>query len=479
MTTAQKGLKDHTSSEQIADFAVQVQLANVPPEVVQRACDLILDATGCALASLGQDFARQTFRSVSSLAGQGARGVVGHTQRLPMRDAALLNGLLMHGLAFDDTHTAGVVHLTVSLLPTVLAVGCQIGATGAAILEAYVAGLEVGARLATAAQGGFHRQGWHPTSLVGTIASAVAAGRLLKLDRAQLVDVQGIALSMAGGSLQFLADGSWTKRLHPGWAAQAGITAAWLAAGGFPAPRESLDGRHGLFGLHLSDPAPALANLQTLLQGLSPQGQATPWELMRVAIKPYPICHLLHGATEAAIQLHRQGVDMTAVEAIAVRIPQDIVPVVCEPVAAKRKPTTDYEAKFSLPHAVATGLLRGRLGLAELEPAALNATDVQRVMQLVNYEIDTESTYPRHYSGEVTARLRGGQQVSARVPVNLGHDERPLSRADIENKFHAHAANVLPPAHAQALQNAIQGLPTAAHLAALEDLLTFSPSQNL
>jgi 2-methylcitrate dehydratase PrpD len=174
-----------------------------------------------------------------------------------------------------------------------------------------------------------------------------------------------------------------------------------------------------------------------------------------VAVKPYPACHLLHGATEAAIALHRQGIDTRTVRRVLARVPADAVAVVCEPLASKRRPRTDYEAKFSLPYAVASGLLRGRLGLADLEPGALIAADARQLMDRIEYEVDASTTYPRHYPGEVVVELEDGRRHSARIAVNLGHEERPLTRPDVEEKFFANAGRHASAARARALRDAI------------------------
>jgi 2-methylcitrate dehydratase PrpD len=468
-----------TLATRIADWVNALESARIPETVARRACELILDAVGCGLAALDEPFATRTIASVSKLSGDGPRCVIGRPGGLPMRDAALLNGLLMHGLDFDDTHTDGVVHLTVGVLPAALAVASQTGASGRAMLEACIAGLEVGARLAAAARGGFHRQGWHPTALVGTFAATITAGRLLRLDAAGLVRAQGIALSLAGGSLQFLDDGSWTKRLHPGWAAQAGITAASLAADGFPAPTEAYEGRFGLYRLHLPEPEAALERLDAAVAGLHPDGTATPWETLRVAIKPYPACHLLHGATEAAITLHRRGVELGSIRRIVARVPADVVPVVCEPSDAKRRPRSDYEAKFSLPYAVATALLRGRFDLSDLEADALSAPAALDLMDRVEYRTDPDTTYPRHYPGEVVIEFVDGHRIGQRIPVNLGHEERPLDRADVEAKFHANARRTVDADRAVAIRDAILGLAGLPEARALEPLLSLKPIPDL
>ena len=203
----------------------RLKLEDVPPHVALRARHLMLDAFGCALASRREEYATRYFAAVRELTGVGAnspnatrdgRGVIGYAARLPMRDAALMNGVLAHGLDYDDTHMAGVIHLTVSVLPAVLALGGERNASGRDVLTAYIAGLEAGARIASVVKSGLHAHGFHPTGVVGAFAGALAAGKLIGLNVDQLVQAQGIALSLASGSLQFIEDGSWTKRLHPG-----------------------------------------------------------------------------------------------------------------------------------------------------------------------------------------------------------------------------------------------------------------------
>jgi len=232
-----------------AGFTHGLSLAQVPAEVSLRARHLMLDAIGCALAARHETFAARFFSAISAMAGDsaGSSGVIGFSHRLPLRDAAMLNGILMHGLDYDDTHMAGVVHLTVSVLPTVLSMSAQRGASGADMLVAYIAAIEAGARIASASTGGFHAQGFHPTGVVGAFASTLGAARILGLTPTQMVHAQGTVLSLASGSLQFIEDGAWTKRIHPGWAAQAGITAATFAANDIVGSEAPYTGRYGLY----------------------------------------------------------------------------------------------------------------------------------------------------------------------------------------------------------------------------------------
>jgi 2-methylcitrate dehydratase PrpD len=453
-------------SEQLAAFTARLSLAEVPGAVALRAKHLILDAIGCGFAARQEEFAGRIAASVAKLAGEGPRRVLGMAYRLPLRDAAVVNGALMHGLDYDDTHAAGVIHLTVSAFPAALGTAAHVGASGAELLAAYIAGVETGARIAAVVKSGFHQVGFHPTGVVGAFAASLVAGRLMKLAPQRLTSAQGIALSLASGNLQFIEDGSWTKRIHPGWAAACGISAAALAADDIPAPREAYEGRFGLYRSHLPPAA-----LEACDFSLATAGLGSAWEIDQVAVKPFPACHFLHGCAEAAIELHRAGVDPERVRSIRALVPEGVVKAVCEPLAAKRRPKSDYDAKFSLPYAVASGLARGRLGLAELAPAAFVEPRIERLMDKVEYAIDTASTFPRHYSGEVVVTLDDGRTASNRVAVNPGNPERPLTNAAIEAKYFENCAISLEETHARTIRDLVLDLESVKNAVQLEAAL--------
>jgi 2-methylcitrate dehydratase PrpD len=453
-------------SEQLADFAAGLSLRAVPEAVSLRARHLLLDAIGCAFAARAEPFAKRIAASVARLAGEGPRGVVGMRYRLPLRDAALVNGMLMHGLDYDDTHAAGVVHLTASTFPAGLAAAAQSGAPGEQLLAAYIAGVEAGARLAAVAKGAFHQAGFHPTGVIGAFASSLVAGRVMALSTARLAGAQGIALSLASGNLQFLEDGSWTKRIHPGWAATCGLTAAALAADDIPAPREPYEGRFGLYRSHLPPQALAACDFSVATAGLG-----SVWEIENVAVKPFPACHFVHACADAAIALHRAGVDPERIRSVVAHVPQGVVEAVCEPVAAKRRPQNDYDAKFSIPYAVASGLARGRLGLAELRSDALVEPRIEHLMDKVDYAVDAAFDFPRYYGGEVAVTLHDGRTLNHRVAVNRGNPERPLANNEIEAKFLENCSLTLPEASARRIRDLVLGLDSLASTAQLEAAL--------
>ncbi|EIF28622.1 uncharacterized protein involved in propionate catabolism [Burkholderia sp. Ch1-1] len=441
-----------TLSGQYARFGVGLQLRDVPHAVQTRAKHLILDAVGIALASRGYPYADVSFAAFSEF-GNGSSPVIGYGRRLGLRDAAMMNGVLIHGLDFDDTHSRGVIHSTSSALSCVLALADRDAVSGADLLAAYIVAMEVSTRVASAARGGFHDAGFHPTGLVGAFGCAVAAARLLQLDEARVAHAQGIVLSMAAGSLEFLEDGAWTKRAHPGFAAASAITAATLAKHGFTGPRLAYEGRFGLYASHLGKP------LDAADREIASEGLGSSWQIDEVAIKPLPACHFTHAVADAAMALHREhrfsAESLDSIRRMVARVPRGTVEIVCEPVDAKRKPVTAYDAQFSVPYIVATALLKGRFTLDELEPAALADPAVLALAARVDYEIDPDTTFPRHYTGEVVVEHSDGSRVAHREAINRGCADRPVSNDDIVAKFYANAQRSVSRSAAEQIARAV------------------------
>lgn len=440
-------------SEQLAHFAGTFPTDQIPSVVTARAKHFILDAVGIALASTTYDFAHRAVTAICGLAGSGEAAVIGMPMRLPARDAALLNGILIHGLDFDDTHSGGVIHATSSVLPTVLAVGARQRASGREMLAAYVLGVEVAARLGAVAKGAFHQVGFHPTGLIGAFACTLAAGRLMGLGEKQLVMAQGLALSAGSGSLEFLEDGAWNKRFHPGWAANAGITVAALAQQGFIGAKRAYEGRFGLYASHLQD------HFDPTNLALATDGLGDTWELLQVAVKPYPACHFVHGCIDAAVALVRdQKLDHGEVERIRALVPGEVVKTVCEPMANKRRPANSYDAQFSIPYTVGAALRRGRFTLDELEDDALGDRQILSLADRTTYEVDPATTFPRHYTGEVIVTTRDGRTLHHREAINRGNAERPLSEAAIIEKFHSNAVRAVSPERARQIERLLLSL---------------------
>jgi 2-methylcitrate dehydratase PrpD len=443
---------DRPLAEELSQFVLQLSYDAIPAAVRERAKHLILDSVGIALASTKYPFASVSLSALEEL-GTGKSAVIGIGRRLALRDAVLMNGILIHGLDFDDTHSRGVIHATASSFPCALALADRANMDGRTLLSAYVAAMEVATRLGSVAKGGFHQVGFHPTGLIGAFGCALAAARILGLDPDRATMAQGIVLSMASGSLEFLEDGAWTKRLHPGWAGVAGITAATLAKHGFVGPRAAYDGRFGLYASHLGN------HFEKVDLGLATENLGRSWQIDEVAVKPIPACHFTHAAADAAIALHKAyGLSNKDIRRVRALVPQEVVKTVCEPVANKRNPANSYDAQFSIPYTVATGLLKGRFTLAELEDEALHDSAVLSLASRVDYEVDPASTFPRHYTGEVIVDTEDGRRLRHREGINRGCADRPLTNDEVVAKFLDNAERAVSRDTAERIRNAVLDL---------------------
>ncbi|MFT3966273.1 MAG: MmgE/PrpD family protein [Sphingobium sp.] len=445
--------REESASMGLARFAADLRLADVPEAVVQRAKLHILDALGLGLASQAQDYGRSAVAGGAALSAGGAGhcSIIGSAARMEVRDAALVNGILIHGLDFDDTHLASIIHPTCTALPVALSLGEAIGADGEALLAAFLAGAETGIRIGGAVKGGFHHVGYHATGIVSHFASAVTAGKLIGLDADRIRAAQGIAGSTASGIQVFLEEGAWTKRFHPGWGAVAGITAARLAQNGFKGPSRPYEGKFGLFDTHLHG---AEADLAELTAGLG-----TEWRFGDTALKPYPVCHFIHGCADAAIELHGEigGAVIARVDAY---LPQPTLHIIAEPAEAKERPATDYEAKFSAQFVVAACLLKGRFGLPDLQPEALADAAVRDLAPRVACHADPDSAFPAYFSGGVRVTLADGRVLDRHVRVNSGAGERAMTPEAVAAKFMASASMTVGTDQAERIRDAALSLET-------------------
>ena len=428
-----------TISERLSEFALTLQFEEIPIAVSAQAKLHMLDAIGIGIASSSHDFAKKTLHSLMSLQESNDQqyAVLGVPHKLSMRDAILVNGTYIHGLDFDDTHAAGVIHASSSAMAALLSVGQRYQITGQEALVAYLAAIEVASRIASAANGGFHAKGFHPTGLVGIFGAIVLVGRVMQLTSDELTNALGIALSMASGVMEFLEGGAWTKRMHPGWAASSAVTACAMAKNGFIGPRNAFEGRYGLFNTHTD--SGNLASLEKCTNGLG-----LIWEMQNISLKPYPACHYNHAFADAAITLRNQnGFEIENIKSIKARISEKQVQVVCEPQASKRIPKNSYEAQFSIHFVIATSLIKGQFTLKELEDDVIFDPQILALCQKIEYELDPKSAFPEFYSGEVEIQLKSGEVLIHREQMNRGSSAKPLSQEEVLRKFDSNAEGII------------------------------------
>jgi len=425
-----------------ARFVLGLTGAGIPAPVTAKAAVLMLDTLGSCLASSREDFGRAVLDSAERLGGPPESTLIGTKTKTGAASAALANATLAHGLDFDDTREDAIVHTGCVAVTTALAVGEAVGASGRAVLEATIAGVELMCRVGLAVPGRFHARHFHPTSLTGSFAAAAVAGKLYHLNEDQLVHAFGICGSQAGGIIEYLADGSWTKRLHPGWAAHAGVAAVILARAGFTGPETVFEGAHGFYQAFAGGSAEA--KVDALLDTLGHQ-----WELEQLTLKPYPCGSIAQPYMDCALRLReKHQIRPEDIASVSCRTAEGPVPRLWEPLAAKHRPANGYAAKFSLPYLLAVMFVKGRASLAEFTDEAVRHPAVLEVAGKVGYELDPTIDYPRQFIGRVAVRLRDGRQLEESQDHPRGGPDSPMSRDEVEAKFRGNASLAVPDAQA-------------------------------
>jgi 2-methylcitrate dehydratase PrpD len=356
--------------------------------------------------------------------------------------------MLCHGLDFDDTHSDSVSHVSAVVGPAALAAAEDARATGRELFTAIVAGNEVVTRVGMAASGAFHARGFHPTAICGVFGAAAAACRLAGAGRERTASALGISGSFAGGLFAYLEDGTATKPLHPAWAAHGAILAARLASLGAEGPPSVLEGKFGLYHAFVDrrvDLEPQLADL------------GSRWETPRIAYKPYPACHFIHGSLGATASLLPE-LSPGEVDEIVVTVPEAGVSLVLEPVAAKVAPRTEYEAKFSLQYSTAAMLVHGQVGVRSYTDEAIADPRVRELAEKVRYETKVFPSYPAAFPGGVRIRLRDGRVLEAELPYQRGGPDNPMPRSEVLAKFRENASLALSDASREALASRVLAL---------------------
>jgi 2-methylcitrate dehydratase PrpD len=418
----------------------------------------LLDGVGVGLAALGCESVTRPQAALTLFGAAGPASAIGRAERLPVAAAALHNGLLMHGLEFDDTHVGAVVHGAPVVLPAVLAIGERDGKSGEEVLAAICVGWEVLARIGSALRGALQEHGFQATSVAGPLAAAAAVASLSGLDVRRTVHALGIAGSQSSGVFEFLHAGATSKMLHGGWAALGGLTAAGLAADGMTGPATILEGRSGLFAAFARRPELGAA------MGAQLDDLGVRWAVGEARPKIAPCCHYVQAFLEALRALMDKGVKTAELRAIRCFVDPRPAALICEPWAEKLDPPSGYAAKWSLPYCLAALALRGGVTTALFE----GAPDPELLAYARRIEwTPREDGFPERYAGRLVVTLADGTQAESYVPDVLGAAERPFPEDLLLRKFNDNAAAVLSPADSSGLLGEIQALERAPSLAAL------------
>jgi 2-methylcitrate dehydratase PrpD len=420
-------MNDATLSERLAEWGTALRPSDIPHSMAAKAEAILVDVIGLCLAARNTDYVG----SILAAAEPGRHVAIGHPARLTAADAALVNGTAAHGEDFDDTFEGGPVHSGAVIVPAVLAIAERQNLSGERVMLGIAAGTELLCRLGLVAPKAIHNAGFHPTAVLGSLAASFAVGVAIGADAKALKEALGIAGSTASGIIEYLGDGSSTKRMHAGWAAQSGMRAALMGRAGFVGPRAVLEGEHGFFKAFAPSVTPIFDRLFDDL--------GRRWFAETISFKPYPCGTMVQPYIDCARRLRGEGVPVDEIVAIHCSTSDGYVHRLWEPLEMKRNPPTDYAAKFSIPFGVALGLERGHAGLADFCDAAIGDEALLRLSRLVTYEIDPNDPYPARFTGHVRVETRDGRVFEARQDHMRGGMDAPLTRQEVDQKFLANA----------------------------------------
>lgn len=408
---------------------------------------MVLDIAGICIAAREQPYVAA---AIASIDADGPCTVLGHARKLGVEGAAFVNGIAAHGEDFDDTFEGGPVHAGVVIVPALIAAAERHGFSGQDFLRGLAIGSEIMCRLCAVAPTKVHKAGFHPTAVFGVMGAVAGIGAALRLTEQQLVDAFGIAGSMASGIIEYLADGSWTKRMHPGWAAQSGYRAVRLALEGFKGPRTVFEGSHGLFHGFANTLA---GDFDAMMAGFGDT-----WIWPTIAFKPYACGTMCHPYIDCAREFGKLGLDPASIASIECEAAEGVLHRLWEPLDQKRRPPNGYAAKFSVPYAIAVAIVRGDAGLREYDDVIVKDPAILGVASKVSYVVDPQNPYPKQFTGHVRVKMADGSVHEFRQGYFKGGAEHPLSDEDLIRKFQANCAyGGLSEADARALLAHIEG----------------------
>lgn len=401
-------------SRELADWCASLQARDIPADVLESLRLRVLDTIGLIIAGTATPAGRYASEYAQSFVAPAESSLCGTGARIPASMAALAHGVAAHCRDFDDTFVDSVVHPGSMIISALLALAEKNGSTSDDFNAAAVAGYEVAARVGAVAGRKFHARGLHATGIVGPLACAAAAGRLLGLRGEQISWAMGLAASMSGGLMAFLADGGWSKWLHVGWAANGGIVAAELAAREFRGPEHVLDGGQDLYSALLAGDSVDRSNVCADL------GES--WRGALARFKYYPCAHVIQPYIDAVLELVIQNdIRASDIEAVECTIAPWAAAIVCEPRASKLKFDSELEAIASLPYQLSVAAIDRRVDLHALDQINRSRPDIAAFAQRVTHRLD--ASLGSTFDGSVEIRTASG--VSQRMQAYLAHSDEP------------------------------------------------------
>jgi len=417
-------------TQELATYCHELKFRQLPAEVIDRVKYFFLDFIGVACRGSQEDSSQSMYRFIKEMSHQRQGGVIiGTKDRAFHLYSALANGTSAHAIEMDDVNNEASLHPGVVIFPAALAMSEMVGGTGKRFIEAVVLGYEVMIRLGRAlGPENSYKRGFHPTGTCGSFGSSIVVSKIMGLKREGMTSAMGIAGSQAAGSMEYLAQGAWTKRFHPGWAALSGMVAARLAQKGFRGPTSIIEGRDGF--LHSYSDG---ADESKVLEGIGTQ-----YEILRTSIKPHACCRYMQPPIDAILKIVKENdLSPEKVDKVKVGILRAGARLIAEPLEEKYTPQSIVDAQFSMPFGAAVAILYRKAGLGEFHLSKIRSEEVKRMMRRVECvtDPDLERTFPKQWPATAEILTKDGKKYFTRVEYCKGDPENPLSWEEVIDKF--------------------------------------------
>jgi 2-methylcitrate dehydratase PrpD len=417
-------------ADSLSNLIHKLQFTDLSDEVIERTKYLALDFIGLAARGSTFESSKPIHELISSLGGQGKGVVIGNKELSPLPHyAALANGSASHSLELDDVINEASLHPAVVVFPTAFAIAAAYEKTGEDLILAAVIGYEIMGKLGKALNpSSVYDRGFHPTGVVGAFAAVATASKLMGLTVEQTTNAFGIVGSQAAASMEFLNTGSWTKRLHPGWASHNGIIAAELAKAGFTGPNTIIEGNKGFARAYSFD-----YNLEELTSEFSNSDNF----VLKTSIKPHACCRYKQGPLDIVLDIvNTHDLKPNDIEKINVYMVQTGLPIVALPEEDKRNPKTSVDAQFSMHFGAAIAVLYRRTLLEQYDDSVVELPEVKELMNKVycfrGEELEKE--FPKKWPARVEIETSKGT-FSDKIDFPKGDPENPLSWDELITKF--------------------------------------------
>ena len=412
-------------AEDFSNWAINLKTKDIPTDVQEVLGFLVKDISGVIIAARNEDYIQSLVKTYSNT---GNTIALGHKNIFDVFSSSIICGTAAHGEDFDDTFEGNPMHVGATMVSVFLSAGQFFKLNGEQILRGIAIGAELICRMALVSPTAMHKQGFHPTAICSVFGAAAGLGVVLGLNSKQLSSALGVAGSMASGIIEYLAEGTWTKRMHPGWAASSGIHAALLGRSDFLGPRTVFEGTHGFFK------AFTIKEIEKDFSHLT-KDLGTRWECKNLAFKPYACGTMAQPFVDCAMQLRDKVNDLSKIKSIKAKVGEGTVHRLWEPRKEKNKPSTPYSAKFSVPYCVAVTLSKGGAGLEEFNETNIADESILKIANLIEYEIDPNDEYPKNYTGTLILETTDGKIIEAKQPCFRGGKKQLLTKKDFDTKF--------------------------------------------